>query len=53
MRLPPPEQPTSWMAINYLMIDEITDDQGVTNPTHEVIGILPGEASKLIKKGKI
>jgi len=32
-------------GIKYLMIDEILEDKGVTNLTHEIIGILPGEAN--------
>jgi len=31
-------------GIHYLMIDEIQSDQGVTNRTHEIVGILPAEA---------
>jgi len=26
------------------MIDNIVEDQGITNLTHQVIGVLPGEA---------
>ena len=32
-------------GIHYLMIDEILDDAGITNRTHEVVGILPPEAN--------
>ena len=32
-------------GIKYLMIDEIQNDMGVTNRTHEVVGILPPEAN--------
>ncbi len=32
-------------GINYLMIDNILADNGITNLTHEIIGILPGEAN--------
>ena len=32
-------------GINYLMIDEIVADAGVTKLTHEIIGILPSEAN--------
>ena len=32
-------------GINYIMIDNLVADQGVTNLTHEIIGILPGEAN--------
>ena len=31
-------------GINYIMIDSIVEDQGITNLTHQVIGVLPGEA---------
>ena len=31
-------------GINYIMIDNIVEDQGITNLTHQVIGVLPGEA---------
>ncbi len=31
-------------GINYIMIDEIVADQGITNLTHQVIGVLPAEA---------
>jgi hypothetical protein len=31
-------------GLNYLSIDEIQNDNGVTNMTHEIIGILPSEA---------
>ena len=32
-------------GINYLMIDEVVEDAGVVNLTHEIIGILPAEAN--------
>ncbi len=32
-------------GIKYLMIDNVVDDQGVTNLTHEIVGILPAEAN--------
>ncbi len=32
-------------GINYLMIDRITADNGVTKETHKIVGILPGEAN--------
>ena len=32
-------------GIKYLMIDEVIEDKGVTNLTHQVIGILPAEAN--------
>ena len=31
-------------GIKYLMIDTVLDDKGVTNLTHQIIGILPAEA---------
>lgn len=32
-------------GIKYLTIDEVMEDKGVTNLTHQVVGILPAEAS--------
>lgn len=32
-------------GINYIMIDDVIEDQGITNLTHEIIGILPAEAN--------
>lgn len=32
-------------GIHYLMIDEVVADHGITNLTHEIVGILPGEAN--------
>ena len=31
-------------GLNYLTIDEIVEDHGVVNLTHEQFGIIPGEA---------
>ena len=33
-------------GINYIMIDNILEDQGITNLTHETVGVLPGEVYK-------
>ena len=32
-------------GIKYLMIDNVIDDKGVINLTHQIVGILPAEAS--------
>ena len=31
-------------GINYIMVENIIEDKGVTNLTHEIVGILPAEA---------
>jgi len=31
-------------GINYIMVDNVVEDQGVTNLTHKIVGVLPGEA---------
>ena len=33
-------------GINYIIIDNILEDQGITNLTHETVGVLPGEVYK-------
>lgn len=32
-------------GLNYIMIDKIVSDQGITRLTHETVGILPAEAN--------
>ena len=33
-------------GINYIMVEDVLEDQGITNLTHEVVGVLPGEVYK-------
>lgn len=32
-------------GINYIMVENVVEDKGITNFTHEIIGILPAEAN--------